>query len=83
MLREIYQKLRNEESLKQTKQKKKSNVPRVSEFNKDQSMKIKLSQMRTQVKGKKMGQLSKAFKQMEEILPHKADTEFINDQTFS
>lgn len=47
MLREIYTKLRSEESLKQTKAKNKQK--RISEFNKDQHMKIKLSLLRTQV----------------------------------
>jgi len=42
-------------------------------------MKIKLANLRTQVEKKKIGSVKKAYKSMEEILPAKEKTEFIND----
>ena len=80
MLREIYAKLRQEESIKLSKAK---NNKRKSEFNKDFQMKLKHSTLKTAVDKKKIASLKKAFKAMEDILPGKDKTEFINDQTFS
>lgn len=46
-------------------------------------MKIKVSLLRTQVEKKKSKTLKLAFKFMEDVLPQKGATEFINDQMFS